>query len=168
MEFVKIGKINKPVGRDGDLKLEVDEPYLVSVSKAKFLWIKLDGKPIPFSISKFHNQNSVTVKLDEVDSPEEANKYANKEAYLIYSDIKTRKAKLTSSFENIIGFDVFDQDKFIGEIEEVSLYPQQWMATVINNRGKHFLIPLIETFIIDISITEKKILMNLPEGILDL
>jgi len=168
LEFIKVGKISKPVGRDGDLRIEIDEPYMISVSKAKFLWIKLDGKPIPFIISKFQNQNSVTVKLDEVDSPEEANKYANKEVCLINSDIKTRKAKLISSFENIIGFDVFDQDKFIGEIEEVSLYPQQWMATVINNRGKHFLIPLIETFIIDINITDKKILMTLPEGLLDL
>ena len=55
----------------------------------------------------------------------------------------------------------------MGLIEDVREYPQQFLAS-IQYQEKEVLIPLNEAFIVEIDKTKKLLILDLPDGLLEL
>jgi 16S rRNA processing protein RimM len=74
-----------------------------------------------------------------------------------------------SDSEDMTGFSLFSEnDKYIGSITGIMKNPGQWLLVVSRSDGKEILIPLHEDLIVGIDKEEKRIIMIIPEGLLDL
>lgn len=71
-------------------------------------------------------------------------------------------------YQFLEGFEMSDQELgLLGIIETIESYPQQEMATLKFKKG-HCLIPIHENWIVSIDLDKHTILMNLPEGLIEL
>lgn len=168
MDVSRIGRVVKPEGIKGFIKLDIEEEYQKSLKNASFLFLYLDGLPIPFQITELKTDKNVLVRLEEVDSPEEAMKFVNISVGLHKKDLIHVKKSIVKDHNDWVGFLIYNKETLVGAIEEISLFPGQLMAIVKNEKGNPIHIPLIENWIELLDTKNKKITMNLPEGLLEI
>ena len=150
---------------NGALKVQLDDAFQESLESASVVFFVQSGKPVPFFIEDSPEGQEDLLKLEEVDSPEVAKTLSNLDIYLRAEDVDVKKNQLDAS---LAGFELWDEEEgCVGLIEEVVQYPQQLMA-IVKDGEVEFLIPLNEAFLLNIDPDEKVIVMDLPEGLLDL
>jgi 16S rRNA processing protein RimM len=70
-------------------------------------------------------------------------------------------------FQQLIGCEVFQQNgELIGKVDEIVKLPGQDLLSV-SRSGAQVLIPMVKQIIIEIDVLAKKIVVNPPEGLLD-
>jgi 16S rRNA processing protein RimM len=75
----------------------------------------------------------------------------------------------TEDIQYLIGYKVFIQgDKLIGSIKEVIPNSGQWLLNIISSKNKEILIPFHEHFIVITDKRKKIIVMNIPEGLIEI
>ncbi len=166
LELVEVGHTKKPKGIDGALKIHIEEQYIDDVSNARAIFIDLDGSRVPFLIKKFVVDSQLLIKLDEVDSPQEAEACTAKAVFL---DAREVTASLdVEQAHPLVGYAVIDQDeKAYGHITSIEEYPNQLMSFITMDDST-FMSPLHEDNIIDVNESDKIIQINIPEGLTDL
>lgn len=168
LEYVKVGKSKKPHGVEGGLRMHIEENMIGEVMNAEVLFLLVDGREAPFFVDLIVNDSPLVIKFEEVDSREDAFRLVNKEVFMRKTDIQEVVESEVPGFRQMEGFTIEDtQIGIIGAIEQIVELPEQLMA-IINKEGTDVLIPLNDQFIQDIQAEEKKIIMDLPEGLLDL
>ncbi len=173
MELVVIGKTHKPTGLKGEIQLIVNEEYLVELEHLEVLFIKTYGRPTPYFIEHIRvNNNLPLVKLEEIENKEVAKKLSAKEISVRKSDLRIpeeeRIIPSSLNYAFLVNYTMNDEVLgSLGTIKEVLEFPQQEMA-VVDFKGKEVFIPLNPTFLQNIDKTNKKALVKLPEGMLEL
>jgi 16S rRNA processing protein RimM len=105
------------------------------------------------------------VKLQGVDVKEQAHRLTQKEVWLPEVDFKKYAAK--ASPINLLGYEVIEEGKVLGTILEVIEQPHQLLCK-IEVKGKEALIPLHEETILKVDNKKKQVVVELPEGLLDI
>ena len=165
-KYTQIGQLKKPFGVKGFLKVDIEEKYLTVFSDLEVLFIPEHGSPVPFFVETVKEEKGLLLKLEDVDSPEAAKKLSNL-PILADSDKLPKKQGLIID-STLLGFELHDEEVgFVGNIAAIEEYPQQLMA-IVEGAEEEFLIPLHEALILGIDPEEQVILMNLPEGLLDI
>jgi 16S rRNA processing protein RimM len=72
-----------------------------------------------------------------------------------------------SSNLSMLGYMLYDKEQALSEIREVIEQPHQVLAKIIY-KEKEMLIPINEAFIVKMDAKHKKIILDLPEGLLDI
>ena len=167
-ESFYIGYITKTKGLKGELQLffEFDNYHNLDLD---VLFLELNGKMVPFFIAshKLYDNSTGLFYFEDVDHIDKAQPLVKKKAYLPLSKMPER-GEDDFTYEDLKGFLVTDEtDGELGEIVAVNEYPQQFVATLFY-KEKEILFPLNEEIIIEIDEDEKTLLVNLPEGLLDI
>lgn len=169
--YINIGKTHKTRGVIGELKYSVSDEYWEDFLKAEVLFIEVSGRKTPFFVETIKTDNQEVLKLEDVDSLEAAGALTNKVIFMRESDLSEKDVQempLTSMFDILPGYLMEDEKAGeIGEIIEILEFPQQIMALVQFGK-KEILIPLNDSFIQDIDQKKRRMLMKLPEGLLEL
>ena len=169
--YVPIGYTRKPVGVKGELRLHVEERYWEDFLQAQVLFVDMGGAPVPYFVENIRIAKTPVVKLEEVDSPEDAQAIGGKALSLRESDLLPdvdREMEVeTLEYGFLNGFTIYDQTLLVGRIEQVLEFPQQEMALVIH-KGNEVFIPLNEHLIKKIDQENQKVIVELPEGLLEL
>lgn len=170
-KFVTIGYTKKTYGSKGQIKMVVEAHYLEDLIKSDFVFINYMGKPLPFFIETIEDMGDLLLKVEEVDTPEEAKSIVAKDLYLRETDLSTLPEKRDENgllFGFLKGFDLWDASgSAVGQIIDIQQYPQQEIATVQYGE-REVLIPLHENLITAIDEAQNKITLQLPEGLLEL
>ena len=87
----------------------------------------------------------------------------------IYSENNLIKSENLKTNKNYIFIDfvIYNNNSIIGKIIDIIENKNQDLFVVVFNE-KRILIPLVDEFVVKIDNDNKKILMNLPEGLTDL
>jgi len=168
--YTHIGRLLKPHGLAGELKLWVEDSFLDAIWDTEVLYIEQTGRPLPFFVEHLRGKGALIVKLEELDKREDALLLSHKEVFLRTEDldIPPTDTEEASIFERLRGFRLVDvQMGELGRIDRLEEYPQQWMAVVERPEGEQ-LIPLVPAFILDIDEEKQCIRLDLPEGLLEL
>ena len=171
-DYVSIGFTKKPYGIKGELKLKILDAYLEDFARAEVLFLGIDGRKIPFFVEAVRMDGPLLIKFEEKDTKESASQLAGKEIFLRELDLsfdeKRKNSVADLKFTAYVGY-ILEDVNFgkIGTIKEVIEYPQQEMAIVLY-KEKERLIPLNEHLVVRIDKDEQKILLDLPEGLLEL
>jgi len=166
--FYYLGKVTKPFGYKGDLVIYIDADKPQDYKKLESVLVDIDGELIPFFFDRFEykSANNVIVHFQNI-GPEEALQLVNNELYLPLSALP----KLSGNkfyFHEVIGFSVIDEAKGeIGIIQSFLDFPGQSVMSV-DYEGKEILIPVIDAFIVNVDREAKQMLINAPEGLIDL
>lgn len=162
----KIGILGKPHGIKGELSFMFNDDVFDRVD-ADYLILLIDGILVPFYIEeyRFHGNDTALVKFCDIDDSERARDLTGCEVYFPKS--LSDADDFDNSWEDIIGFNVFNGDNYIGTISDVDTSTENILLSVSTNDEKEVLIPAAEEFIKDIDVDKKEIIMELPDGLLD-
>jgi ribosomal 30S subunit maturation factor RimM len=81
-EFVQIGTTKKTHGFRGELKIRIEDAYWDDFLESEVLFIELDGHPAPFFVEDLRSDANPIIKLDDIDTVEDAKPIAGKPVYL--------------------------------------------------------------------------------------
>jgi 16S rRNA processing protein RimM len=167
-EYFKIGKIVATFGVKGELLIvhHLGKKSSLKGLKAIFLEERKDSF-IPWFIesSEAKSETETFLKIEGVNTKEQANKFTQKEVWLQEEDFKRLSA--TSSPLNLLGYSIVEGEKILGAIQEIIEQPHQLLCKIEIN-GNEVLIPLHEGTIKKIDRRNKKVIVELPEGLLEI
>ncbi len=170
MELVSIGRTLKAHGKDGALRIQCDDEFLEDLSKARAVFLDLDGSRVPFLISNFEIKNHILIYLDEVVTPEDASLYSLKDLYLERSELSASSLEAVQAEDHgmLLQFRVYDgNDNYMGTITEFIENPQQLLIRV-SGPEHEFLCPLHDELILGIEEESMILKMSIPDGLVDL
>jgi 16S rRNA processing protein RimM len=164
-----LGKIVKKYSFKGELlvKLDTDDPSIYT--KMESVFIDKNKSLIPFFIerSSLHKSTLLRVKFEDIDSEEDADKLLKSELYLPLEFLP----QLTGNkfyYHEIVGFEAEDLSfGLVGIVKGVNDTTNQAILEIDRN-GSEILIPLIDDFIKSVDREQKKIILEVPEGLIDI
>ena len=163
----RIGSILKTKGLKGELNIYVDFDGLEDI-RFTTIFIETAGKLVPYFIEsiKYLQKNAAYLFLEDVNTIEKAALLVKKDIYLP-NKLKPKKKKGEFTLLDLQGFTAVDEDEGeLGIILAVHEYPKQFIAEV-RYQNKEILFPLTEGIITSIDVVKEIVLVNLPEGLLD-
>lgn len=167
-QYFKIGKLAASTGLKGELVLQhnLGKKTTLKGLEAIFLEEKKDSF-IPYFLqsAKIRTDNETVIKLEGIDIVEAARKLTPKEVWLNEDDFKKFAAK--SSPIALLGFTIIHEEENLGEILEVIEQPHQVLCTILIN-GKEALIPIHDESLDRVDSKNRKVYVNLPDGLLDI
>lgn len=167
-EYISIGKLVGVFALKGELVLQhsLGNADLKGV-KAIFTQMQGNTTYMPWFIesSKIKNATEVLIKIEGVNTPEEAKKLIQKKVWLKKTDFNKSVSK--SSPVSLLGFKIINEKEVLGEIIEIFEQPQQVLCTVIVN-NKEVFIPLHNETLQKIDRKKREVHVILPNGLLDL
>ena len=163
----RIAYILKPHGLKGETTLTL-LPECPDLAGIKSVFVEINSQLVPFFIESASVKGTrAYVKFEGVDTAESANELKGCELFL---SLKDRPALHKGEFYNdeVTGFEVSDtQHGPLGTVHGV-----QDTGTVrhlvIHKEGKEILIPINGPFIKQVNRSRKLIVVEVPEGLLDL
>ena len=167
-EYFKIGKLAATYGTDGQFILEHSLGKKTSLKGLESIFIKEKKDSfLPYFISstKIKNEKETYIKLDGIDSKEAGRFLVKKEVWLNENDFK--KFAASAAPISFLGFTILNDKKAIGQVIEVIEQPHQILCVIMID-GKEVLIPIHENSLEKIDKKNRKLYLNLPEGLLDL
>tara|TARA_S200000501_G_scaffold197092_1_gene185485 strand:+ start:202 stop:717 length:516 start_codon:yes stop_codon:yes gene_type:complete len=167
-DCIYLGKILKPFSYKGELKIYIEDFYIDQIKELDSFLLKIQGSYIPFTIKAItkNKSNIFRIFLDGIDSEDLAKKLADVE---IYADNNLIKTEVLEKKNNYIFIDyvIYNNNVIIGKIIDIIENENQDLFEVVFNE-KRILIPLVDEFVVNIDNDNKKIIMNLPDGLTDL
>jgi 16S rRNA processing protein RimM len=161
-----LGKVAKKFSFKGEvlIYLDTDEPELYENMESVF--VELNKNLVPFFIENcsLHKNDFLRVRFEEVNNEQDADAILGKEVYLPLKMLP----KLSGNkfyYHEVIGFEI--EDKRIGvfgKIQSINDSSAQPLFEVLNGEVE-ILIPMIDHFLVKIDRENKKVIMDLPEGL---
>jgi 16S rRNA processing protein RimM len=167
-QYFKIGKFAASHGLHGDLVLQHSLGKRTTLKGLETIYLEQSKDNfLPYFIEKtsIKNETETFVKLEGIDTKETARKLTPKEAWLEEADFNKYAAKAAPIA--LLGFSMIDGDTDLGEIIEVIEQPHQVLCTIIY-KGNEALIPVHEASLIKVDKKNRKVYVDLPEGLLDI
>ncbi len=164
-----IGKITSVHGVKGDIVLSHQLPLDFDTDLLDAIMIELNPNSfIPFFIKekKETHDDEMLLTLEEIDNREEAKKILNKNVFAP----PTLKIEIKNGnrWTDLIGFSLYDQNNLeIGKIADVYINGDQILLAV-NYKEDEILIPISDELILANEPKQKKITLEIADGLLEL
>ncbi len=164
-----LGKIAKKFSFKGEVLayLDTDEPELYENLESVF--VEFNKNLVPFFIesSSLHKNDFLRIRFEDMNTEEDADAIMNCPIYLPISMLP----KLSGNkfyFHEVIGFEIEDKRLGVfGKIVSINDTTAQPLFEV-ENGAVQLLIPMIDQFLVKIDRPNKKVLMDLPEGLIEM
>jgi len=168
-ECFYLGKIAKKFSFKGEvlIYLDTDEPELYENMESVF--VEFNKNLVPFFIenSSLHKNDFLRVQFEDVDSEAEADTLLGCAVYLPLSMLPKLEGN-QFYFHEVIGFEIEDKRLGVfGKIVSINDSSAQPLFEVVNGEVE-ILIPMIDQFLVKIDRENKKVIMDLPEGLVEM
>jgi 16S rRNA processing protein RimM len=165
-QYLEAGRIVGTHGLKGELRME---PWCDSadfLAELKTLYWDKGTQKVEIVSARVH-KTLLLLQLKGIDSIEQADTLRGKILYLARADVPLEKGRYF--VQDLIGTDVFDADSFIyyGKLTEVMYTGANDVYQITSESKKNYLIPAIPDVIVDINITDSKMLIRPIKGIFD-
>lgn len=164
-----LGKIAKKFSFKGEvlIYLDTDEPELYQEMESIFVEFNKDLVPFFIENSNLHKGDFLRVKFEDVDNEEQADEIIGSEVYLPLNMLPKLEGN-KFYFHEVIGFEIEDQRLGVfGKIVSINDTSAQPLFEVVNGNVE-ILVPMIDQFLVKIDRENKKVIMDLPEGLVEM
>lgn len=166
--YLKLGKIVSAHGLKGELVLthHLGKPADLKKVEALYVEEKKDNL-LPYFIqqAKKKSATEILVRLEGVDSREKAQQLVTRTVWLPQEEFQQLASPTAPA--SLLGFQVIDKEKVLGEIIEVIEQPQQLLCKLLI-QNKEVLIPINEDTLLSIDTPARSVVVKLPDGLLDI
>jgi 16S rRNA processing protein RimM len=167
VNYNSVGKFVATFGVNGELVLlhHLGKKTSLKGLEAIFIENKKD-ELLPYFIEsvRIKNDEELFVKIEGVNTKESAQKLVRKEVWLAEEEFHKYAGK--SAPISLLGFHIVENEEDLGEILEVIEQPHQLLCRILLD-GKEALIPIHEETLVRIDKKNKKVQVQLPDGLLD-
>ena len=164
-EYYKIGKIGKPHGVKGEVSFHFSDDVF-DRTDAEYFMLCIDGLLVPFFMEeyRFRSDETALVKFCDIETQERAAELTGCEVF--FSREMSDSDNENVSWAEIVGYMLKDKatGNDIGSIASVD----DTTVNILFELEDGMLIPASDELISNININKKEIVIELPEGILDL
>ncbi|HTN05812.1 ribosome maturation factor RimM [Agriterribacter sp.] len=167
-EYFKIGKIVSAFGLEGETILLHSLGKKTSLKGIEAIFME-DRKTsfLPYFVqsARIKSEKEIYLKLEDIASREEALKIVQKEVWMEEKDFKQFAAR--SAPIALLGYHLIHKGEDIGVIAEIIEQPHQVLCKILLE-GKEVLIPLHEQTLQSVDNKNKKVFVDLPDGLLEI
>ena len=169
MEYVCLGIIKDSFGLDGTLKIfsttTMSKKRYVEGAKV-FIVNPLNNELNEKTVLKFrHTEPFDYVKLEGIDNPEDAKALKGCEIHVIKDRNDLEEG--TYFYSDLRGCEIVDDNNnVLGIVKEVEEFPAQLTLRVSRKGKPDFFVPFIKQFIKSVDVKNKRILIEIIEGLL--
>lgn len=168
MQYFKIGKFAASHGLTGELILQhgLGKRTTLKGLEAVFMEQTKDNfLPHFIESTSIKSETETYIKLEGVNSKESARRFTPREVWLQEDDFKKFAAKAAPIA--LLGYDMINGDNNLGEIIEVIEQPHQILCTIMY-KDKEALIPVHEGNLLKMDTKNKKVFIEIPDGLLEI
>ncbi len=167
-EIFPIGKIVKTHGAKDELLFQCEFNILEN-NEIEFIILEIEGIYVPFFIKsiRFFSSDSGALILENVKTEKKRKELIGCSMFLSkeYLHLISNEKPTT---QLLIGFELYNaNNEFIGVIESINDTTNNPLF-VVGTKNDELLIPIADEFFMEIDEEKKKIIVNLPEGLLDI
>lgn len=167
MEYRLIGKIIKPFGLKGDVKIETYTDFIDDRFKnGSSVYLDINGFKKEFTVLRHRmHKNQLLVAFKDFEDINMIEKYKGVEIFKNTDDIKPLKEG-EYYFDEIIGLDIYIngiKEGVVKDMEEGVIYN---FMRIIKNDHKEVLVPFLDKFVQDVKLNEKRIDLYDIEGLI--
>ena len=164
-KFLEIGKITKLQGLKGDVRVQYycDEPEMLC--EFETLYLGKDHTPVHPKKARYLKADVAVLKLDGVDTPEDAEKLIGKMLYFDRDDMELPEN--TWFMQDIIGLEVYDADtgKLYGKVDDIYQNGTADVYSIKTPSGGQLMFPSIPEVLLETDIDGGKIIIRPLDGL---
>jgi 16S rRNA processing protein RimM len=161
--LLAVARLTGLFGVHGELKCRPSGAGEEAIVEHREFFLDPQGKRavVPTIVRRHHKR--IVLKLRGVESIDAARPFVGATLYLPREQVILREGEFLD--EDLVGARLFDpQGKELGTVSGVEHYPAQACLVVEPGRA---LLPMVRAFIKEIDIAARRIVVTLPEGLLD-
>jgi 16S rRNA processing protein RimM len=163
-----LGYVVRTHGTSGNVVFFLDVDYPEEYEDLDAVYLEIKGELVPYFISRFNlqKQNNAIVTFEDIDTIEKAEALVGSSLYLSLDNLNDLDEG-EFYYHEIKGYTVIDQTEgALGVVKEVySLNGQDLIS--MEYQGVEVLIPTAEDIVLKADKEQKLLMVNLPEGLLD-
>lgn len=165
---ILLGRIIKVSGYEGAVAIKLEKNFIENIPEMESVFLEIEGRPVPFFIDSIDYSGADLLKLqfEGYPSNEKISEFVGCRIFLAPG---THSEEGFEENPDLSGYKVYiAENELLGTISEIVPNRGQWLINVRTAGKKSILIPLHEDFIISVDREEKVIIMDLPDGLIDL
>lgn len=163
MEYLYLGEIVNTHGIKGEVRIISDFQYKNEIfKKGNALYIGNYKDKVIINSYRVH-KNYDMVTFNDINDINDVLKYKGKKVFIIREDYKFPGLL----YDDIIGYNVYNNDKKLGEVKEIIKSSAHHIIVVKEENEKEFMVPFIDEFVKEINVEERKIDIELIAGLMD-
>ncbi len=169
-DCLKIGYLQKPHGIKGEVTLQFEEGYDISLEEMPTIFLEIDGLLVPFFLReeglRFRSAETALLHFDWIENEDQARKLCGSSVYIAKDDFIPDEEEMP--LHMLVGFTLFDTELGrIGKILQVDDYAGNLLLTVAYKQDE-VMIPFNEDFLTRFDEKARELEMQCPEGLFDL
>ncbi len=167
-DFFYLGKVTKVFGLKGELSVSLDTDEPEKYYQMESVFLQIGEEPVPFIIEsiKVKNRHQLLIKFQDIEA-QDASSYVDAVLCLPVSLLPPLSGN-RFYYHEIKGFSVEDEaEGYVGECVGVLEYPHQALFQ-IDHEGIEVLVPIVDEFIQQVDREHRKLILSVPEGLLDI
>ena len=168
-DVYKIGSLTRTHGVRGEVAFQFTDDVWDRV-EADYLFLRLDGLLGPFFLEewRFRSDNVALLKFEDIDSADDARRIVGTEVYfpkdLTPEDLDEEELE----WQHFTGFEVWQDDSLLGTVTSVLDQTANVLLVVTTPDDRELLIPAHEDFILEADHRQRRLLVSVPEELLNL
>ena len=166
-KYLEIGRITKLQGLKGDVRVQYycDDPDMLC--EFETLYLGREYKPVTPDRVRYLKSDVCVLKLQGIDTPEDAEKLIGKILYFDRSDAELPED--TWFIQDVIGLSVYDADtgKCYGKVDNVYQNGAADVYSIKTPSGAQLMFPSIPEVLLETDLDEGKIIIRPLEGLFD-
>lgn len=173
-DMIEMGRLTKIHGLKGEINFVFTNDAWDEV-EAEYLIVETDGLLVPFFLEeyRFKNDEEAFVKFKRIDTDKQAEELVGCTVYLerkqLPDDYMQKKAEEGEvGIDFYVGYTIQTDGTTIGVIDGVDDSTANVLFSVATPVGGNLIIPASDDYIVEIDDEQKVMVMDLPEGLLDL
>ncbi len=171
-DLIAIGQLGKTHGVEGEIsaRITIEGADFLSIYRQHtplFIFIDLDGLPVPFCIEDLRTKGDdlFLLRLRHIITKEEAQKLVNAP---IFIESKYLPEEVSFTPQHFVGFEVRDQhERPIGTITRVDDTTMNILFYVEKEDASSILLPVADELLCYVDAEKKIIALTIPEGLLE-
>lgn len=168
-DFLRVGVISSTHGVRGEVKVYPTTDDIERFNILKDVYLDTGSQKLLLEIEnlKFF-KNMVILKFKGFDNINDIEKYKGRDL-LITRDKAVKLAPDENFIVDLIGLSVVtDEGEQFGTVMDILQTPANDVYVIEGKDGKEYLFPSIKECILNVDLTEKKVLVHIMDGLLDL
>lgn len=163
-DVYRIGRIGKPHGIKGEVNFMFEDDVF-DRTESDYIILSIDEILVPFFMEeyRFKGEASAIVKFCDIDTQQRASELTGCEVYFPRAKAE---AEEEMSWAALVGYALVDgnTDKEAGRISHID----ETTANLLFELDNGLLIPASPELVRQVNIQDRKLIMDIPEGLLDL
>jgi 16S rRNA processing protein RimM len=165
-DYLIVGYLRRAHGVHGEMVMEVQTDFPERLKPKTKVFVGKDYQPMTIATARNHS-DGLLIKLNGVDTPEDAARYRNQLVYVTAAD-RPPLPKGQFYVHELIGFEVVDEkESSIGKLTEIMQTGANDVYVVTLPDASEVLLPVISSVVLDIEAERRQIRVRLIPGLLD-